>query len=581
MYDIIIKNGQVIDGSGAKAFAADVAIKDGKIAKIGSLGSESAEKVIDAAGKYVTPGFIDMHCHADLTAMLCPDMEGLLGQGITTGFTGHCGMTMAPAGRYFIGMLEDVKAFEEIMPLMTYGKGPGSYPAADTETLRKAFKKRFGVDMDWTTFGDFRERLRRDGLGINMYMEVGHAEIRMDAMGFDYKRFATQEEIDVMKKHVIEAMESGATGLSFGLDYAPGMFASFDELCQLAECLKPYNGILAAHTRSRGKDPNTGEDAHPIDGMKELMEIGLKHGLHVHISHIQPGFSAVPFDQKMLDASAEKSLEIINEYRAKGLHVTWDVLVPEYIPWFFFPDLAGIVKYYVACCGGKKAFAEKLKSPAYQFEIAEAIKNNKNPSFGRFNENYPILRCKNKSYEGKTIKEIADEMGKEPVYAMFEILLQDMDTRYKQNRLGSGKHTNVYNQAEEACMGLDNCGYDYDFEGELPDMPVDYSTPTSYCGMITFIEKRKDFPFEETIRKMTGNAAVALGVKDRGFIREGLAADVLVLDKDNLRSNEDFTDPRHKPDGVDIVIVNGKLAVENGVHTHVRAGKIAHGLEMK
>ncbi|MBP1552630.1 MAG: amidohydrolase family protein, partial [Oscillospiraceae bacterium] len=400
-----------------------------------------------------------------------------------------------------------------------------------------------------------------------------------DAMGFDYARIATQDEIDVMKKHVVEAMEAGATGLSFGLDYAPGKYAGSDELNQLAECIKSYNGILAAHIRNYGKHPDTQQEFHTIDGIKELMDIGLKHGLHVHISHIGDGFDIKPFDQFMMDASAQRTLQIIDEYRNKGLHVTWDVLVPEYIPWFFFPDLAGLVKYYIAACGGKKAFAEKLKSPAYQHEIAQAIKENKNPSFGWFKEEYEILRCKNKDYEGKTIKQIAEMLEKEPVYAMFDILLCDMDTRYRQNRLGSGRHTNVFQEAEEASMGLDNCGYDYNWEGEKPDMPVDYSTPTSYCGMITFMEKRKEFPLEDTIRKMTGNAATALGVKDRGFLKEGLAADIVVIDYKNLRSNENFTDPRCKPDGIDYVLVNGKIAVDHGVHTHVRAGVIANGLE--
>jgi len=137
----------------------------------------------------------------------------------------------------------------------------------------------------------------------------------------------------------------------------------------------------------------------------------------------------------------------------------------------------------------------------------------------------------------------------------------------------------VFNQAEEACMGLDNCGYDYDWEGERPDMPVDYSTPTSYCGMITFIEQRQGFPLEETVRKLTGNGALALGVTDRGFIKEGMYADILVLDHDNLRSNENFVDPRRRPDGIDYVIVNGKVAVDHGNHTHVRAGRIADRLD--
>ncbi|MCL2497896.1 MAG: amidohydrolase family protein, partial [Symbiobacteriaceae bacterium] len=121
-------------------------------------------------------------------------------------------------------------------------------------------------------------------------------------------------------------------------------------------------------------------------------------------------------------------------------------------------------------------------------------------------------------------------------------------------------------------------GYNYNWQGAAPDMPVDFSTPTSYCGMITFIEKRREYPFEDTIQKLTGNAALALGVTDRGFIREGMYADILVLDEANLRSNEDFLEPQHMPDGIDYVIVNGRVALEKGVFKHPRSGILAHGL---
>ncbi|MCL2548394.1 MAG: amidohydrolase family protein, partial [Symbiobacteriaceae bacterium] len=366
MHDLLILNGEIIDGSGAARYKADLAIRDGRIAAIGDLAGAQASRVIDATGRLLTPGFWDMHSHADLTAALCPDMEGLLGQGVTTVFAGHCGMTMAPAGEYFYGMLEDVKAIEDLMPLMTFGRGPGNYPAVDTASLRSAFEDRFGVKMDWTSFGDYCDLLRKSGIGANMYLEVGHAQIRMSAMGLDFKRHATQDEIDEMKKLVVEAMEAGATGLSFGLDYAPGSYAADEELDQLAACLKPYQGILAAHVRTRGKRFLSEKENYPIDGVKELIEIGLKHDLHVHISHLGTGFRVEPFEQRMLDASARVTLEIIAEYRSKGARVSWDVLVPQYIPWFFYPDLAGLLKYYVAICGGKAKFAEKLKSPAYR-----------------------------------------------------------------------------------------------------------------------------------------------------------------------------------------------------------------------
>ncbi|MCL2498595.1 MAG: amidohydrolase family protein, partial [Symbiobacteriaceae bacterium] len=423
MYDILIRGGEVIDGSGKKAFRADVAIQEGKVVHLGNLPSAEAHTIINAEGRYVTPGFFDMHSHADLTAVLCPEMEGLLGQGITSVFAGHCGMTMAPVGEYFFGMMEDVKAIEDVMPLMTFGRGPGNYPVVDAASLRLAFAQRFGVEMDWTTFADYRTRLGRLGLGVNMYMEVGHAQIRMSAMGPDFKRHATPEEIEHMKQLVQEAMACGATGLSFGLDYAPGIYASDEELSQLAECLIPLNGILAAHIRGRGKRFLTEVENYGINGIRELMDLGVKHDLRVHISHLGTGFRIEPFDQRMLDASARVVLDTIAAYRNQGAKVSWDTLVPGYIPWFFYPDLAGLLRYYVTICGGKKAFAAKLQSPAYQRELAEAIKNERNPSFGRIRGEYEILRCKNNSYVGKTVGDIATELGLEPIYAVFHILL--------------------------------------------------------------------------------------------------------------------------------------------------------------
>ncbi|MBQ1391783.1 MAG: amidohydrolase family protein [Firmicutes bacterium] len=577
MYDLILHGGLVADGTGGKPYPADVAVKDGKIVKIGEVGQDAA-KIIDASGKYVTPGFIDMHNHADLTAMLCPDMEGMLGQGITSAFCGHCGMTMAPIGDYFMGMLEDVKAFEEIIPLSSYGVHPGGYPAVDSPSFRKAFKKRFGVDITWTSFGEYRDWLRQTGVGCNLYMLVGHAQIRMCAMGLDYKRTATQEEIDRMKELLRKEMESGALGMSYGLDYAPGIYADDNEMLQLAEVLVPYHGILAAHTRHGGKKPNDPDEKEyePIDGLRDLMEIGLKTGLHVHISHIPNGFTERPDDQYMYDAAAIRTLQIISEYREKGCYVTWDHLVPDYIPWFFFPELCGMFKYYIELCGGKKSFCEKLESPVYRAYLKQETEAGHNRSFSWWRDDIEIIKCKNESYLGKRLADIAKEQGKSSLDMALDMILEDPDTCYHQPPLGRPRRydTKVFDDAEDVTLGLDNCAYNYDFEGERPDFPADRSTPTSYCGMITFFEKRSDIPFEKIIQKMTGNAAIALELPDRGFVREGLAADLLVIDRDNLRSNANFADPRQKPDGIDYVIVGGKIAVDHKTHNHLRNGQI-------
>ena len=226
----LIRGGTVVDGTGSPPFQADVCIRDGVIDAVGpDLSAPEGAQVMDAAGKLITPGFINMHSHSDCSAAMYPNMESTLGQGITTEFAGHCGLGVAPVQHSWLYMFPEKKAFTKVMPEPPGGINPYNAYLVPTQRLREPFAQTYGQELDWTTYGQFLEHLRRVGLGANLAVVAGQAQIRLQAMGTDYHRDATETEIAAMEGALSEAMDGGALGLSLGLDYEPGLFAGRDE----------------------------------------------------------------------------------------------------------------------------------------------------------------------------------------------------------------------------------------------------------------------------------------------------------------------------------------------------------------
>ena len=570
MYDIIIRNGFIYDGIGSPPYIADIGVKDGIIQTIGDLREASAERTVDAEGKYVTPGFFDMHSHADLSIVQFPDAESLLGQGVTTAFCGHCGMGMAPAGSIWKSQNDDLFAMERFMPFASCSTFPGVTPTCMTEQLRPAYKEYTGVDMDWVTVEDYRNKLKKSGIGINLFMLVGYQQIRQSVLGFDAERKATAAEIDAMEAIVDEAMRAGAPGISFGFDYTPDMSAGEEELQRIVTCVKRHDGIVAAHTRNgKAGDP----EWQPIDGIREFLELGKKTGAHMHISHIQPGFKITPKDQKLTDASAVRTLAVIQEYRDCGIPVTWDVLHPEPIAFFYYPELCSPLMYYLRAYGGKSRLKTMLQDELFLKSLAAKIDRGEHIVFPRFDDTAEIKRCVKVGCIGKTIRQLAEESGMTSGEMLLTVLREDMNTlimpnlAYKKMAMSA-----VFWNAEDATIGTDNCVFNYDYEALDPELPAFRSAPTAFCGIVRFLKLSEDQPFESVVRKLTGNAAKALRLKDRGVLKAGYRADLVVLDRSILDDCENFEDPRQKPKGIEYVIVNGKIAVDGGVHSHVRAG---------
>ena len=580
MYDLIIENANITDGSGAPSYQADLAIEKGQIAAIGDLKAEKSKRRIRAEGRYLTPGLIDMHSHADLELIRFPDAENLLGQGITTVFAGHCGMGMAPVGDYWKTQMDDLYAIEDFYPLGSIAGYPGVTPAVPSTAMRRAYEKYYGIPMDWTTFGDYMERLKKQGLGVNLVEEAGLQQIRQTVLGQDIDRPATPEEIEQMKQLVAEAMEHGARGLSIGYDYTPDMYASTEELEALIREAGRCGGIITAHTRTDHPDR---EDWTFADGIREFLDICLRCGVHAHISHICPNHLAGDYSQEEVDTSAEEILQLLEEYRGRAaaqgssLKITWDVLHPEAASFYFNPDLAAPFQYYILTCGGKQQFSRRLQEPAYRSSFLQRIRQKKHLTFPRIETAAVITSCSRTDLVGKSIDAIAGERGCDACEVIADLLALDIETRVRTampwERLCN---TDVYWKREEAAIGTDNGAVNYDFEGRRPELPSFRMPPSAYCGFILFLQQamEKGMSFEAAIRRLTGNAADILGLTDRGRIAVGAQADLVLWDLEQLDPCRSFIDPRQRPKGPELVLVNGQIAVEKGRHTHGRSGQL-------
>lgn len=589
LFDILIKNAQIIDGSGKDRFISDVAVENGKIVKIANSIDGDAAEIIDATGKILTPGFFDMHSHADFTVAAYPHMEGLLGQGVTTCFCGHCGMGVAPIDKYYIETPGGVDgaAISRLVPPLGGGPNPIKFRIVDTEALRPVFGDATGTELDWTSFGEYLQHLEKSGVGCNLVINVSHAQIRVQVLGLDYRRSATKEEVEQMKVYVREAMEAGAAGMSTGLEYCPGTYADTYELTELARVVAEYDGVVTSHLQWRKSRCEKIMPQHEgVDGVCEMLDIGKNTGVRIHISHMLNGYTVSPNDAMMERAGVRRLLEVIDGYRKEGVRVSWDVLPYDAVAIYYFPQLATYMRPYVDECGGKQKFSRALKIGDYRDRIAQEIKSGghrsasplvrfdptTNPEWAKL---YVITKCTEQKYVGKTILELAQETGKDSVDVMLDILQEDPEAGCGAWRPYPAQRFYEYNLAEDATIGLDNVALDYDyFHQDAEDMPYELGTPSAYCGMVSYIEQELLPRLEDTIKRLTGNAATALGLTDRGFIKEGLSADIVIMDYENLASNKNFVDPRTAPSGIDYVIVNGKIAVDHTQQKHPHSGRV-------
>ena len=577
MLDLLIRGGTVYDGTGKAGFVADVGVKDGNIAAIGDLKNEQAARVVDAAGKAVTPGFIDMHSHGDLTLPFFPEMESKVRQGITTIVGGQCGLSLAPCDQWWESQYFEHDQLAELGDNMV---SPPYLVKADA--LSPLMERDFGYPIDWRSFEEYLSSARKKGIGANYIPLVGHGTIRAQVLGLDFKRTATDDEIEQMKAYLHAAMKAGAAGMSSGLDYAPGIYCDFRELKAMCEVLAQYGGIYAPHWRKTGLREGTPKKQKKIEGIIESLELGLQTGVQVHLAHLSCGYDIFPNgDSYMAAAAAKRTLAVIDEYRQKGVRVTHDVIPNTTGGILLNPDLALSFMPWLKPCGTREQFAKNLHAPDYRALIAETVYSGQyysinpqvNPDWAGA---YTVLQHKNAEYVGKNLQTLAAEKGRTDLDMALDLLMEDPYTKTFQVVQGMVESSvREFIADENGTIGSDT--FALDGKAIVPlgeNMPPYYANPNTYCGFVRYLCEFPQESFEATVRKVTGKPAEILGLTDRGVVAEGKKADLLVIDRQNLRTNENHIDPRVWPDGMEYVFVNGEAAVWQGDATGARAGRV-------
>jgi N-acyl-D-amino-acid deacylase len=522
-YDLVIKDGLVIDGQGNRGAVADVGISGDSIAVVGKIPSSRAKTVLQAKGLAVAPGFIDVHNHTAVELLVNPKAESAIRQGVTTLVSGQCGASPFP---FSDGMFEEV---------------------------REENKAEYGVDVDWKTVQGFLSRLERGGMALNYSTFVGQGTVRAAAMGYGDRK-PTAVELDLMKKMVAEAMDNGALGLSTGLEYTPGSFASTEEIIELARVAAASGGLYATHMRD--------EQDFILEAVDEAIRIGREAGLPLQISHLKVGY---PGNWPKLWAVLRK----IEDARDSGL----DIFCDRYP---YIAGATGLSLYFPLWAreGATRDFLARLKNPALQDRLRAALAE-KEGKLGSWDKVLisDVVSEANNWVEGRTILEAAHQAGK-PAYEFIRDLLLD-----EKGRVGmisfSMNEDNLKRILSHPLVGV--CS---DSEAVAPYGPLWKGKPhPRYYGTFPrvlgkYVREEKLLSLEAMVRKMTSIPARRFGFVRRGVLREGQIADIVIFDPNKVIDKATWTDPHRYPEGIPHVIVNGRAVIENGEHTGRLPGKV-------
>jgi N-acyl-D-aspartate/D-glutamate deacylase len=577
--DILIRNSLIVDGTGASAFKGSVAVKGERIVGVGKVSGEAAVTV-NARGKVVSPGFIDVHNHGDLSIMYHPRAEGFVMQGITTFVGGQCGSSPGPYGEY-IGqpwVLSDLYA--DVAPCMYEREW-----LIPRDVLNLRHREVYGWEIDWTSMGEFFQRLEAKGLSPNYVPLVGHGEIRSLVMGPDFKRIATDGEVRDMVRLTEEAMRDGCRGVTVGRDYDPGIWAGFDEILACAKAAAKHGGVYASHSLRTGhRKPRRPGEFPPVKtrGVLEAIDVGRKAKMPVQISHLGVLYDVRPGDSRPLQqAAVDATLKIIDDARAEGLDVNFDE-IPHHLtggisttPW-----LMHSLNPWLSVTGSPEQLAKALRMAEFRAEIKDRIWAGRH--YG-LNPNIEpgwagarvIVDCKVGEYLEKTVAQVAQEKGVDELDALFRVLMDDPYTRVE--RRGDDDWEKLEFFKHPAMMiGIDT--FAVDEKRESWHKPPTYPNQNSFGGFPRYLRRAvreaKVLSLEEAVRKITSSPARKFKLADRGVIRPGAYADLVVWDPETITDRGTQLEPRQYPEGISHVLVNGVPVVAKSRHTGSLPGKI-------
>jgi N-acyl-D-amino-acid deacylase len=526
LYDLLITNGRVLDGTGSPWYRADVAVAGDTIVAIGRLAGREAARVIDATGHFVTPGFIEEHGHSDVTYLVDPHSQSAVRQGMTTLVVGNCGMSAAPVSN------EMLQTYLRGAPLFSFD----------------------GYDWTWEGMGQYLEAVAAARPSVNVTALAGHMPVRAIVLG-EANRPATKDERADMRAVLDRALSEGACGFSTGLTYQHTVFADTDEIAETARALKAHGRSYHTHMRSYGKGL--------LGALKESIEVARRAEVPLVVSHMYP--AGRDYWGKSADC-----LEMLERARDEGLEVGYDIT-----PWLRGGGPIMQMFPLWAREGGIDATIERLKNADVRSGVTAEIEGKGPYSIGSPWDDQLICHVgdpEHRDWLGRSIAEIAAERGEPPAEAALLMLVEDKGNYWV---APTNKCDEDVDRLIKHPMGVPVAdGYALAPEGPLAyqDRPNSYGTFPRVLGR--YVRERGVLTWEEAVQKMTAIPAARVGLWDRGVLREGLAADVVVFDPETVIEKADYSHPQEYPEGIDWVVVNGQVTVSPDGHTGARAGKV-------
>ena len=524
MFDTLIRGGRIIDGTGAPAFVGDVAILDGKLKLLPAGSDVSAKTVIDATGKCVCPGFIDVHSHADLYfhAPLVHN-TAKISQGVTAEIAGQCGLSDFPSRSCDEALYARHKQEQSRLNIL---------PAEVTDT-----------------FAGYRKYIESVDKVTHIKQLVGHGCIRRAVMGSE-NRVPTDAELALMKDLLREAMENGAAGLSSGLVYPPGVFTKSPELTELCKVVAEYNGIYTTHMRDEGLGL--------LESIRETLDTAMEAGCRLNISHLKAMGAPV------WGTSAEV-LRMIEDAAAKGLDVVYDV----------YPFTASMTSFQACLPPKEHTFTreertERLKDPAIRQQIKEALLAGESVKFSTLKslDDVLLIDCPvTVQYRGKTVAQVAREQGIDPIDAMLDILAENACATNCVYFTMNEEDLTAFYMNDHAMVCTDG----------LVHSLTESTHPRGFCAfpqaIDLFVRKKQCISLEKAIYKMTGFPAQWHGFANKGQLKDGYDADVVIFDPETVAPGFTYGENVRLCPGIEKVFVDGLLTYENGALTGVYPGR--------
>ena len=520
--NIIIKNGEIIDGTGKPGYNADIVIEKDRIASIGNTDSKNAENVLDASGLVVAPGFVDIHSHSDYYLLIDPRAESKIMQGVTTEVGGNCGYSAAPI-------------FGELL-----------------KERRKSYLEQFDIYLNWTNLSGYYEKLQEKGTAVNFAPLIGHNTVRASIMGYD-DSVPGANEIKKMELIVLEALKQGAFGMSTGLIYPPSCYSKTEELIRLYKVVEESDGLFTCHMRSEGEKL--------LEAIEETIHIGQKTGVRTQISHLKTAgkknWNKIDQALSLIETALENGLDIAcDRYPYTASNTGLSALLPD---WAFE--------------GGIEKQMKRLQDKSTRESIKkEIIKNHPEEEHWHTVMISQVVSSKNKDLEGKKVSEGAESRNKDIFDFIFDLLVEERSQV----------------EAIYFCMCEDNfreiIKKDYvmigsDSGAKSINGPLENGTPHprgfgSYPRVLgKYVQDENIFSLPVAIKKMTSDPCSRLKLTERGIIKKGNYADIVIFDPKEIKDTATYENPKQYPVGMEYVFVNGKMAVKKGKSTGVFAGR--------